>query len=129
MHRKLGFLIASTFLVGSLLLVLRQQQFEEAHRLVRAHKQIDQAQRELWQLQVQIAGELQPQTLRRTIQTLPVEFEPIVEDILAADSTPSLLVASVTPAKPEPGVSQPASKKASPAKKSFKKPAESSHGQ
>ncbi|MCC7409252.1 MAG: hypothetical protein IT442_14395 [Phycisphaeraceae bacterium] len=114
MHRKLGFLIASTFLVGSLLLVLRQQQFEEAHRLVRAHKQIDQAQRELWQLQVQIAGELQPQTLRRTIQTLPVEFEPIVDDIVESPSasTPPMRVASAFPAR-----------------KSSKKPAGATHGQ
>ncbi|MCC7147487.1 MAG: hypothetical protein IT443_13680 [Phycisphaeraceae bacterium] len=77
LQAKLMFLIVASFVAGTMLLVFRQQQFESAHRLVTAHREIDQAQRKLWQLQAEIAYKLQPKTLRDKVTALPTKFRPI----------------------------------------------------
>jgi len=71
MHAKIAFLILAGFLIGAVLLGLRQQRIAAARDLVELHRQIEQTRRQLWSAQAAIAREVQPQALRRVLADSP----------------------------------------------------------
>lgn len=82
MFSKLVALTLALVLMAAGLLVMRQQRIEAAHRTAELHHQIQQTRQALWRAQVDSAGLLRPEAIRRRLRRLEEEgrlaFEPIV---------------------------------------------------
>lgn len=74
---KLATLVAAAVLIGAGILAERHRQFEAAHQLADAHRQIDLTRRELWTLQAELAQRLRPDNLTRLLHEHGRPFEPV----------------------------------------------------
>ncbi len=60
------------------LLALRQRRIDQMHQIATHHREMRQARQQLWELQVQIADELKPSALKKSIQQAGLELEPVI---------------------------------------------------
>ncbi len=74
---KLATLVAAVVLIGAGILAERHRQFEAAHQLADAHRQIDLTRRELWGLQAELAQRLRPDNLHRVLREHGRAFGPL----------------------------------------------------
>lgn len=60
------------------LLALRQRRIDQMHHIAAHHREMRQARQNLWELQVHIANELKPATLKDAVQQAGLELEPVI---------------------------------------------------
>ncbi len=61
---KLLVLVVALTLIGLSLLVIRQERYMAAARLTRHHRELQQTERQVWELQAELARRVTPQRLR-----------------------------------------------------------------
>lgn len=77
MYAKLFVLVVFATVVGSLLLIMRQQRVDAMHEMAMLHRQINHHRHGLWQWQTKIADATDPPTLQEALVRAGLELEPI----------------------------------------------------
>ncbi|MEX0655683.1 MAG: hypothetical protein WD534_16420 [Phycisphaeraceae bacterium] len=83
MYPKLFVAIVFAVVIGAVLLGMRQQRLEAMHEMVRMHREMDAIRQQTWDLQVRIAGELEPELLREAVERANLTLEPATPPALA----------------------------------------------
>lgn len=78
MTSKLLILIAAGTTVALALLALRQEHYVLSHQIAQTVREVDRSRQNLWQLQRQLAQEIQPQALKQAIEESGLQLEPIL---------------------------------------------------
>ena len=96
---KLLTLIVFIIAIGAALLGMRQYRLNIQGDMTRLHHEMNQSRKELWDMQVRIARQTEPQALRQAVQRAQLELEPI---------TPATQPAATQPDESAAGSSAPA---------------------
>jgi hypothetical protein len=91
---KLATLVVAAVLIGAGILAERHRQFQAAHELAAAHRQIDHSRRELWQLQAELAQRLRPDVLTADLQQHGRPFGPVTSEPNDAGNPPLTALAA-----------------------------------
>lgn len=78
MFLKLLTTLAFATLVAVALLGLRQQRLEAMHDMAQLQAEMDQARQHTWDLQVRIAGRMEPGTLLEAMDRAELALEPVI---------------------------------------------------
>jgi len=80
MQVRLSVLIAGAFVLGTVMLGLRQQRVGLAHEMAVLHQQINQTRQNLWGLQTRIAQKVEPVALYRAMGSANLVMEPVTSE-------------------------------------------------
>lgn len=80
MFAKLITVVVLTTAVAASLLGLRQQRLQIMHETAQLHAQIDRRRLQTWDLQVRINERMNPPALRKAIERIALDLEPITPD-------------------------------------------------
>jgi hypothetical protein len=95
MFAKFTVIILTAVLAAAALLALRQRRFEVGHQMVETTRKIDQARREIWDVQTRLAARVDPRALQQAIAQAQVKLEPLVPlDTVKPAATAPIVVAS-----------------------------------
>ena len=90
-------LLAAAF-IAAMVLEYRQQRLEMMHEMAQLHRQIDTLRQETWDLQVRIAGELEPRRLGQALGRSGLALRPLVP----TNIEPGLLMMPTPQDEPQP---------------------------
>jgi hypothetical protein len=94
MFAKFTAVIVTAILAAAALLALRQQRFQVGHQMVETTRQIDQARRELWDVQTRLAARVDPRALNQAIAQAQIKLEPLVPLDTGKPTPPVTVIAS-----------------------------------
>jgi hypothetical protein len=83
MFWKLLLVILTAVVTAAMLLAIRQQRLETAHRASIVHRRLATQETALWELQHRIASRCAPEELRAVLESLDLRWEPIPDEPVA----------------------------------------------
>jgi len=92
MFAKFTAVIVTAILAAAALLALRQRRFEVGHQMVDTTRKIDQARRDLWDVQTRLAARVDPRALEQALAQAQVKLEPLVPLDATKPATPAPIV-------------------------------------